>query len=187
MFGWGNLSTLNEPPMTSAITEAFQFVVGNDFRTILARIRARNVPPLIQFGVYGLCGGLATVVFVGLTVYLSYHVFPAMDRMIVDGAPITDQLRARNLLINNTIAFAVANVVAYGSNILFVFQTGRHHPVMEFLYFTAGSTVSFLISQFAGPWLVHAYGLPTAVAIMTNIAASVFLNFAIRKLFVFKN
>jgi len=173
--------------MTSAITEAFQFVVGNDFRTILARIRARNVPPLIQFGVYGLCGGLATVVFVGLTVYLSYHVFPAMDRMIVDGAPITDQLRARNLLINNTIAFAVANVVAYGTNILFVFQTGRHHPVMEFLYFTAGSTLSFLISQFAGPWLVHAYGLPTAVAIMTNIAASVFLNFAIRKLFVFKN
>jgi GtrA-like protein len=173
--------------MTSAITEAFQFVVGNDFKTILARIRARNVPALIQFGVYGLCGGLATVIFVGLTVYLSFHVFPAMDHMIVNGVPITDQLRARNLLINNTIAFAVANVVAYGTNILFVFQTGRHHPLMEFLYFTAGSTVSFLVSQFAGPWLVREYGLPTAVAIITNIAASVFLNFAIRKLFVFKN
>ncbi len=173
--------------MTSAISEAFQFVVGNDFRTILARVRARNVPPLIQFGVYGLCGGLATVVFVGLTVYLSYHVFPAMDRMIVDGAPITDQLRARNLLINNTIAFAVANVVAYGTNILFVFQTGRHHPMMEFLYFTAGNAIAFLISQFAGPWLVHAYGLPTAAAIATSIFASVLLNFAIRKLFVFKS
>ena len=173
--------------MTSAITEAFQFIVGNDFKTIFARIRARNVPPLIQFGVYGLCGGLATAVFVGLTVYLSYHVLPAMDGMIVDGALITDQLRARNLLINNTIAFSVANVVAYGTNILFVFQTGRHHPVMEFLYFTAGSTVSFLISQFAGPWLVHEYGLPTGVAIITNIVASIFLNFAVRKFFVFKS
>ena len=109
-----------------------------------------------------------------------------MDGMIVDGRPITDELRAHNLLINNTIAFAAANVVAYITNILFVFKSGRHHPVMEFVYFTGGSTVSFVISQFAGPWLVHHYGLPTAVAIITNIAASVLLNFAIRKFFVFK-
>ncbi len=174
------------PPMTSAITEAFQFVFRNDVKTIFSRIRARDVPALIQFGVYGVCGVISTVVFVGLTVFLSYRVFPAMDGMIVDGSPITDKLRAHNLLINNTISFAVANVVAYITNILFVFQTGRHHPVMEFLYFTAGSTVAFLISQFAGPWLVHQYGLPTAIAIITNIAASVLLNFAIRKLFVFK-
>ncbi|MEO6971542.1 MAG: GtrA family protein [Chthoniobacterales bacterium] len=173
--------------MNRAIIEAFQFLTGNDLRTILRRIRARNVPPLIQFAAYSLCGGLATIVFVGLTVFLSYHAFPAMDGMIVAGAPISDELRARNLLINNCIAFAVANVVAYVTNILFVFQTGRHHPVMEFLYFTAGGTVGFLISQFAGPWLVHAYGLPTAVAIFTNILAAIFLNFAIRKFFVFKN
>ena len=172
--------------MTSAITEAFQFVFRNDIKTICTRIRARDVPPLIQFGVYGLCGVLATVVFVSLTVFLSYKVYPAMDSMIVDGRPITDALRAHNLLINNTIAFAVANVVAYITNIFLVFKTGRHHPVMEFLYFTAGSTVAFLISQFAGPWLVHHYGLPTVIAIITNIAASVLLNFAIRKFFVFK-
>ena len=42
------------------------------------------------------------------------------------------------------------------------------------------------ISQFAGPWLVHQYGLPTWVAIITNIGASILLNFAIRKFFVFK-
>ena len=71
--------------MIRAITEAFQFIVGNDLRTILVRIRARNVPPLIQFAAYSLCGGLATIVFVGLTVYLSYHVFPAMDGMTVAG------------------------------------------------------------------------------------------------------
>lgn len=172
--------------MTSAITDALKFVFQNDVKTILTRIRARDVPPLVQFGVYGVCGVLATVVFVSLTVYLSYHAFPAMDGMIVDGKPITDDLRAHNLLINNTIAFAIANVVAYVTNILFVFETGRHHPVMEFIYFTAGSTVSFVISQFAGPWLVHQYGLPTAVAIITNITASVLLNFVIRKFFVFK-
>ena len=172
--------------MSSAIAEAFQFVRQNDLKVVLSRIRARDVPPLVQFGVYGICGGLATVVFLSLTVYLSYHVFPAMDGMIVDGKPITDDLRAHNLLINNTIAFLAANVVAYVTNILFVFKTGRHHPVMEFLYFTAGSGVSFILSQFAGPWLVHHYGLPTWVAIITNVSASVLLNFAIRKFFVFK-
>jgi putative flippase GtrA len=172
--------------MSSAISEALQFFLHNDFKTIFVRIRAREVPPLIQFMVYGLCGGLSTVVFVTLTIYLSYYVFPAMDGMIVDGKPITDDLRAHDLLINNTIAFAIANIVAYVTNILFVFKTGRHHPVMEFLYFTAGSTVSFVISQFAGPWLVHNYGLPTSIAIITNITASLLLNFAIRKLFVFK-
>lgn len=172
--------------MTRAIADAFHFLTSNDVRTILARVKAREVPSLIQFGVYGLCGGLATVVFTALVVVLSYKVFPAMDHMLVDGQPITDELRAKNLLINNTIAFLVANAVAYITNVLFVFKTGRHHPVLEFLYFTAGSSVSFVISQFAGPWLVHHYGLPTAVAIATNIAASVLLNFAIRKFFVFK-
>lgn len=172
--------------MTRTISDAFQFLTTNDVRTILSRIKAREVPVLIQFGVYGLCGGLATVVFTGLVIFLSYNVFPAMDGMIVDGKPISDALRAKDLLINNTIAFIVANVVAYITNVLFVFKTGRHHPVLEFLYFTAGSSVAFAISQFAGPWLVHHYGLPTAVAIVTNIVASVLLNFAIRKFFVFK-
>lgn len=172
--------------MTSALSDAIAFVRHNDLKTILARIRAREVPPLIQFFAYSVCGGLATIVFMGLVVFLSYKVFPAMDNMIVDGKPITDDLRARDLLINNTIAFLAANVVAYVTNVLFVFKTGRHHPVMEFVYFTAGSSVSFVISQFAGPWLVHTYGLPTWVAIITNLVAAILLNFVIRKFFVFK-
>ncbi len=47
--------------MNRAIADAFQFLTSNDVRTILARVKAREVPPLIQFGVYGVCGGLATV------------------------------------------------------------------------------------------------------------------------------
>lgn len=172
--------------MTHAIAEALQFVRQNDLKAILTRVRARDVPPLIQFFVYGLCGGLATIVFFGLALYLSYNVFPAMDGMIVNGEPITKDLRAHDLLINNTIAFLAANIVAYVTNVLFVFQTGRHHPVMEFVYFTAGSSVSFIISQFAGPWLVHQYGLPTWVAMITNLLAAILLNFVIRKFFVFK-
>lgn len=172
--------------MPSAISDSISFLRDNNIRTILSRIRQRNVPSLIQFGVYGLCGGLATAVFLGITIFLSYKVYPAMDGMIVNGAKITDEMRAHNLLLNNCIAFVVANVVGYVTNVLFVFQTGRHHPVMEFLYFTAANTLSFGISQIAGPWLVSHFGVTTKLAILTNVVASALLNFVIRKFFVFK-
>lgn len=172
--------------MSSAVAEAWQFITSNKPAVILRRIRAREVPWLIQFAVYGVCGVLATVVFVGLVLVFSSTIFPAMDGMIVDGKPITDALRAKNLLINNTLAFLIANVVAYVSNILLVFKGGRHHPVMEFLYFTAVSGVGFILSQLAGPWLIHQFGVPTYVAILTNTIASMMINFVCRKFFVFK-
>ncbi|MCE9518880.1 MAG: GtrA family protein [Verrucomicrobia bacterium] len=173
--------------MPSAISDSIAFLRENDVKTILSRIRQRKVPSLIQFAVYGMCGGLATLVYLVVSVLFSYKVFPAMDGMIVDGAPITDALRAKNLLINNCIAFALANVVAYVTNILFVFETGRHHPVLEFIYFTAVSFVSFAISQIAGPWLVSHFGVSTKFALLSNVVASALLNFVFRKFFVFKN
>src|SRR6188472_1279003 len=101
----------------SGISEALEFLHNNDWGTILQKIRAHDVPGLIQFGIYAICGGLATVVYVGTSLYLCYKVFPAMQGMVVNGAPITDSLRARNALINNCIAFMVANVVAYVTNV----------------------------------------------------------------------
>ena len=170
----------------SALSDSLDFLRKNDFKTILARIRERNVPGLIQFAVYSMCGGLATVVFLGTVVILSKKFIPAYEGMIVNGEVISDSLRAKNLLINNTIAFFLANIVAYVTNILFVFKGGRHHPVLEFLYFTLVSGVAFAISQIAGPWLVKEFGVPTNVAILTNLVTSMLLNFAGRKFFVFK-
>jgi len=172
--------------MTSAIAESVTFLRENNLKTIYSRIRERNVPPMIQFAIYAMCGGMATVVYLGVSIFLSYKVFPAMDGMIVDGAPISDSLRAKDLLINNCIAFLVANVFAYVSNVLIVFKTGRHHPVLEFLYFTAVSSLSFGISQIAGPWLVDHFGVSTKLAMLSNVVASALLNYVFRKFFVFK-
>jgi putative flippase GtrA len=170
----------------SAIQEALSFLHDNDWGTIMQRIREHNVPGLIQFAVYSICGGLATVIYVGTSLFFSYKVFPAMGGMIINGEKITDSHRARNALINNCIAFMVANVVAYITNVMFVFKPGLHGPLMEFLLFTAGSGASFLISQLAGPYLIKRYGLPTQVALGTNVVASMLLNFVIRKFIVFK-
>ncbi len=199
--------------MPTAISDSIAFLRENDLKTILSRIHARKVPPLIQFAVYGMCGGLATLVFLGTVVYLSKTMFPAYNDQSVRDVPATlfgktlswpassvpghsqviaagkigDDIRAQNLFINSSIAFFIANIVAYITNILFVFHTGRHHPVLEFLYFTGVSAIAFAISLMAGPWLVHSYGLPTNVAMLTNVVASALLNFVFRKFFVFKN
>lgn len=175
------------PIMRSSVSEAFTFFRDNRLSTIWSRIRAREVPWLIQFGVYGFCGALSTVVFVGQVILLSKYVIPAFDGMIVDGAPITQDLRAKNLLINNSIAFFVTNLFTYVVNVLLVFKRGRHHPFAEFFYFTLVNLVSFGISQVAGPWLIHQFNIPTWAAILTNAVASALINYAARKFFVFKN
>lgn len=172
--------------MTSAIAESLSFLRENSFKTICVRIRERNVPGLIQFGVYGICGGLATVVFLATVVILSKTLIPAYEGMRVNGEPITDNLRAKDLLINNCIGFVIANFVAYFTNVMFVFKQGRHHPIVEFLIFTAVSGSSFALSQLAGPWLVQRWGVPTNLAILSNLVTSMLLNFVGRKFIVFK-
>jgi putative flippase GtrA len=211
--------------MKSAISDALTFLRTNDIKTILSRIRERRVPGLIQFAVYAMCGGLATVFFLGFVVLLSKTLFPAYEGMRVTTDPtlvlgihvsafghgtgfdmmawpansspdhsqliasdaIGNKIRAANLLINNIIGFLIANVVAYITNILFVFKGGRHHPALEFVYFTLISGIAFVISQAAGPWLVNRFGIPTNLAILSNVLTSMLLNFVCRKFFVFKS
>ncbi len=198
--------------MKSAISDAIAFLRSNDIKSILSRIRERRVPVIIQLGVYGMCGGLATVFFLGIIIALSKTIIPTYEGMSVTTHPTTlfgremlwladntpgqsqiiptgkkgDDIRAANLLINNTIGFLVANVVAYVTNILLVFKGGRHHPVLEFFYFTLISGIAFAISQMAGPWLISRFGVATNVAMLTNVLASMLINFVCRKFFVFK-
>ncbi|MEI6535836.1 MAG: GtrA family protein [Verrucomicrobiaceae bacterium] len=170
----------------TAINEALDFFRNNNWEHMLGLIHAHEVPALVQFLVYAICGGLATAVYVGVSLALSHTLIPAMDGMSVNGVPLTHGHRARNALINNCIAFLIANAVGYITNVMFVFKSGRHTPVMEFLLFTVGNCVAFLISQFAGPYLIKRFGMKTIHALMTNVVASMLLNFVIRKYIVFK-
>jgi putative flippase GtrA len=170
----------------SAIRDYFDFLWLNSPKEMWRRIRTQDVPWLIQLSVYGFCGVLATVMSVGIVILLGLYVIPAFDDMIVDGAPITDKLRSRNLLINNTIAFFPTNVFVFYINVLLVFKRGRHHPWMEFLFFTLINFGGFALSQIAGPWLVRQFGIATSIAIFTNAIFAALINFVARKFFVFK-
>ena len=170
----------------SSFRDYFDFLTKNSLSTMWRRIRAQDVPWMIQLSGYGFCGLMATVVGVGQVVLLSKFVIPAYEGMMVNGELITDSIRSRNLLINNTISFLTTNVFVYYMNVLLVFKRGRHSPWREFGYFTLINGVSFGISQIAGPWLVHQFGVRTNIAIFTNAVVSAFINFVARKFFVFK-
>jgi hypothetical protein len=171
----------------TSVSESLTFLRENRLSTILSRVRAREVPWLIQFCVYAACGVLSTLFFIAQVVLLSKYFIPAFDGMKIDGEVLTPGLRAKNLLINNSIAFVSTNLFTYAINVLFVFKRGRHHVVAEFLYFTGVSLAAFALSQIAGPLLVSEVNLPTWAAIFTNTIASMMINFAARKFFVFQS
>lgn len=166
--------------MLQTIADTRRFFSQNDWRTILARIHARDTHPMVQFIKYGLCGVGALVVHQTIWTLASAWFFPAID------SSIPKEVRAVHSIYNNGIAFLFSNVFAYFTNVVWVFQQGRHHWVKEFLFFTLASFVGLVAGLAAGPLLIHQYGIHSVVAQVILVVVSVGVNFACRKFFVFK-
>lgn len=172
--------------MILAIKEALAFIRTTPPRTIVARIRARDVPPLIQFSTYVMCGLMATVVHTGTVTLLSLTVFPAGKGMIVDGAVLDEAVRKTNLLIVNYIGFPLGCIVAYITNIMFVFTPGRHSRLKEMAMFFGVASCGFFPSLWIIDFLVSRYGVPSIVAQCAFIITSFLVNFFMRKFVIFK-
>ena len=147
---------------------------------------------LIQFIKYGLAGGLATVVHICVFHLVAWKLFPALQEndhavrlLNLKIRPINEYQRARNSMISNTIAFLISNLVAYITNILWVFQPGRHPFIIEILLFYAVSGISVLIGTMLMGVLIRRFGMLTTYAFVTNIITAVMINYAMRKFFIF--
>jgi putative flippase GtrA len=167
--------------MLPSLNETRRFFRENDWRTILARMNARDTHPLIQIMKYGICGVGSLIVGQSIWLALSLWVWPALD------SDIPKEIRAANSTCNNIIAFCFGNVFAYITNSIWVFTPGRHHRVLEFIYFTLISTLAFVIGLSVGPLLIRMYGISTLLAQVFLLASSVVMNFICRKFFVFKH
>lgn len=167
--------------------QALNFVRENDFPTIFQAVKSKDAHPIIQFLKYGVCGGIATVASMGTWFVLARTVYPAIDGMMVDGAVISDNLRATNSTIANVWGWVFGNAVAYVTNLAFVFEGGRHSRWVEFLSFTAVSFLAFIVGLLAGPYLIKEFGLNTYISQLTFLFASLAMNFVCRKFFIFKS
>lgn len=143
-------------------------------------LRAKDAPWVIQFGKYGLCGVMATVLHNVLFFVISAGPIPALDHFELENS-----VRARNIVINNLIAFAVSNTFVYFANLLIVFTGGRHHRVLEFLYFTTVNLVA-MTPGLVLAWLTAKGGTETPYAQLIFIICSILMNFVCRKFLVFK-
>ncbi len=149
-------------------------------------ILTRDTPVFVQVTKYGICGAIGTVMQAAIALTLSATVIPAFEGMSIDGEPISDALRQRNLVINNLVAFPFANLVTYFLNTRLVFTPGRHSRIVEFGIFSLIAAIGFLAGLFGGPLLIKRFGLSTLFAQVSLVVTSALVNFLCRKFIVFE-
>ena len=147
---------------------------------------------ILQFIKYALAGGLAGVTHIIIFHLVAWKIFPALQEKDLAVRffnlairKINDATRARNSMIGNFIAFLFANMVAYITNIFFVFQGGKYHVIIEIFLFYAVSGVSTFVGTMLMGILIKRIGLLTTYAFGANIFTAVMFNYAMRKYFIF--
>ena len=147
---------------------------------------------VIQFIKYALAGGLATLTHIVIFHLVGWKIFPSLQekdpavrffRLTI--REVNDYSRARNSMIGNSLAFLLSNMVAYVTNVIWVFQGGRHHIVIEILLFYAVSGISVFLGTMLMGILIKKLGLLTTYAFGANIFTAVMINYVVRKFFIF--
>ncbi len=98
---------------------------------------------------------------------------------------ITERRRLVMFIVNKTVAFLLANLAAYLSNIKWVFQSGRHSRRKEVGLFYLVSGISYVAGLLLAWLLIDLMGMPTSLTYGALIVASVLINFVCRKYFIF--
>ena len=187
------------------LKEILAYYREHSLKETLNWFHSKDAPVIVQFGKYAVAGVVATVVSQGLWLALSFTVFPAFStdeiegyrqllaklhiqvpRLEIESLTLTDNERALNSTISNTIGWFFANIVAYLVNAWWVFEGGRHHRVLEFIYFTIVSGISTIAGIAAGPLLITLFGISTGLSQLSLLVTAVLVNYVCRKFFVFK-
>jgi len=147
---------------------------------------------IIQFIKYALAGGLATIVHILVFHVIAWKFFPALEKkdlavkfFKLSIRQVNDATRSRNSMISNFIAFLVSNMVAYITNILWVFEGGKYNFIIEIFLFYCVSGLSMFLGTMLMGFLIKRLGLLTTYAFASNIVTAVMINYAVRKFFIF--
>ena len=130
---------------------------------LLQRFLRRETHPLVQFIKYGLAGGIATVVDIVLFYVLALKVFPALtsdDKIVtllhLNIQPVEETVRSYHYVLTRALGFLFSNFTAYITNVLWVFQPGKHSRAKEIALFYAVSGISFVEVNPGALSLLHA-------------------------------
>ena len=153
----------------------------------------RESGPVVQFVKYALCGGVATAVDVAVFFAMAWLVLPALRetdplavRLHLRVRPVDERLRASRFIVNTAVAFLFSNLTAYLLNAAWVFEPGRHGRWVEVALFYAVSGASVTIGVAVGWALIRWARWSTSLSYVTKVVASLLVNYAGRKWFVFQ-
>ena len=157
-----------------------------------AEFAGREAGPVVQFIKYALCGGLATAVDMAVFFFMAWRILPGLRetdplvvRLHLRVRPVDESLRAFRFLVNTAVAFVFSNLTAYALNAAWVFTPGRHGRGVEMALFFAVSAASVAIGAAVGWALIRWAGWSTSISYGSKLVASLLVNYAGRKWFVF--
>jgi len=157
---------------------------------------------LLQFIKYAISGGIATLTHIIVFHLVAWKIFFALQPsdwfvkfLNLPIEELDDSTRSKNSMIGNGIAFMFSNLVAYLINIYWVFVPGRYHwiieislfylVIIEISLFYLVSGVAIAIGTAMMGYLIRRFGMLTTYAFGSNLFASLMINYAMRKYFIF--
>ena len=152
-----------------------------------------RLPWFFQFVKYGTNGVIATYVQTGTFYLLGATCLMclgptdwAVKYLGLPAVEVSDGVRAVRFAAATAGGFVVANVVCWLMNRWCVFTPGKFRWYVEFALFFAASTLATVIALGLSAALIRLAGLMTTIALAIEIVVSFFVNFFVRKFFIFK-
>ncbi len=156
-------------------------------------VLGERVPWFFQFVKYGANGVMATYVQSGVFYLLGSTCLLclgsddwAVKCLGLPASSVSDGVRAIRFASATAVGFVVANVFCWLMNRWCVFIPGKFRWYVEFALFFAASTLATVIALGLSSALIKYAGLMTSAALFLEIVVSFFVNFFIRKFFIFK-
>ena len=166
--------------------------------SVVTRVLSHESGPFWQFVKYGVIGVMATCVQTGVFYVLAATLLPCLtaDDWAVRfaGLPSADfsgqeawyASRGMMAAYATSVGFFLANVFCWLMNRWFVFKPGKFRWYVEFGMFFGTSTVATVIALGVMKVLIDSFGLMTTFAVVVEVIVSFFVNFFVRKFFIFK-
>lgn len=165
---------------------------------MIRKILSLDASPFWQFVKYGIIGVAATIIQTVVFYLASSFVFKCLTEgdfaviyLCLPKAHFTGlepwyATRGMLAAFNTAFGFVVANIFCWLMNRLFVFKPGKYSWQKELLLFFLVSASATIIALGIMKVLIDSLGVSTSFALAVEVLASFFINFFIRKFFIFK-
>lgn len=171
-----------------------------DVKGWLKAILSREPHPLLQFIRYGIAGVLSMIANL-LAFWFCFEFLFGGSEAIREGASVQQNLSSLRDWIDqmrndpgvaayvkaNSVAFVMANIVAYVLNFKWVFQSGRHSRHLEIILFFSVSLFAFVLGTLLASVMVGTFGINEYVAKISDVFCAILINYLCRKFLVFQN